>query len=101
MKKKELVKLYSNCLAGLFLGYQEDFGMVPLEIISYGKPLIAVDEGGYVNVIGDFHKIKEKHNLEEISGNLHIGQHKSSILNLFFIKHHLLTRRNLGHLFLN
>jgi glycosyltransferase involved in cell wall biosynthesis len=73
LKKKELVKLYSNCLAGLFLGYQEDFGMVPLEIISYGKPLIAVDEGGYVNVIGDFHKIKEKHNSEEMVEEIEKG----------------------------
>jgi len=63
---KELERLYANCLAGLFLGYQEDFGMVPLEIVNYGKPLIAVDEGGFVDAIGDFHKIKEKHESHEM-----------------------------------
>ena len=33
------------------------------------KPLIAVDEGGYVKLIQDnplFHKIKEKHNRKEM-----------------------------------
>jgi len=62
---KELKKLYSGCLAGIFLGYQEDFGLVPLEIISYGKPLLAVDEGGFVQLIKNnnyFHQINELHN---------------------------------------
>ena len=50
--------------AGLFLGYQEDFGIVPLEMIMAGKFLIGVDEGGYVKLLEKhhlFHKIKEKH----------------------------------------
>jgi glycosyltransferase involved in cell wall biosynthesis len=66
LNKKELENLYSNCLAGLFLGYQEDFGIVPLEIVNYGKPLIAIDEGGFVGAIGNFHKIKEKHDSGEM-----------------------------------
>ena len=66
---KELKKLIVNSRAGIFLGYQEDFGIVPLEIIMANKPLIAVDEGGYVKLIQDnplFHKIKEKHNRKEM-----------------------------------
>ncbi|MBU4308449.1 MAG: glycosyltransferase [Nanoarchaeota archaeon] len=66
LKKEKLENLYSNCLAGLFLGYQEDFGIVPLEIVNCGKPLIAVDEGGFVGAIGNFHKIKEKQNSKEM-----------------------------------
>lgn len=69
LSDKEINELYSKCIAGIFLGYQEDFGIVPLEIISRGKPLLAVDEGGYVNLIKDnplFYKIKEKHTKEEM-----------------------------------
>ncbi|MDE1848637.1 MAG: glycosyltransferase [Nanoarchaeota archaeon] len=66
---KDLRTLYSHCTAGLFIGYQEDFGIVPLEILSSGKPLIAVDEGGYVELVKNhphFHAIKERHTREEM-----------------------------------
>ena len=66
---KELSKLYSNCLAGIFLGYQEDFGIVPLEILQYGKPLIAPNEGGYVDLIKGnpmFYDVKERHDSEDV-----------------------------------
>ncbi len=65
LEKGEIEKLYSNCLAGLFLGYQEDFGIVPLEIVNYGKPLIAVNQGGFVKTLGNFYKIKEKENSKD------------------------------------
>ncbi len=66
---KELRDIIASSVAGVFLGYQEDFGIVPLEIISAGKPLLAVDEGGYTSVIKDhplFYKIKEKHEREKM-----------------------------------
>jgi glycosyltransferase involved in cell wall biosynthesis len=69
VSNKELEKLIANSIAGLFLGYQEDFGIVPLEIIMAGKSLIAVNEGGYVKLIKNhplFHKIREKYNREEM-----------------------------------
>lgn len=65
----ELEKIVSKSKAGIFLGYSEDFGMVPLEIISSGIPLISVDEGGFVEIIGDnsnFHKIPEKHSNQDM-----------------------------------
>lgn len=42
----ELAKLYRNCRAVLFLAKDEDFGMVPVEAMGYGKPVIAADSGG-------------------------------------------------------
>lgn len=69
VSNKKLSHLIANCKAGIFFGYQEDFGIIPLEIISAGKPLIAVDEGGFVKLIDKhplFHKIKEKHNRKEM-----------------------------------
>jgi glycosyltransferase involved in cell wall biosynthesis len=63
VKNDELSEIIYNSKAGLFLGYLEDFGITPLEIISAGKPLLAVDKGGYVSLIKDhplFYRIKEK-----------------------------------------
>jgi len=69
VSNKELEYILRKSLAGFFLGYQEDFGIVPLEILGAGKPLLAVDEGGYVKVIDKhplFHRIKEKHSRGEM-----------------------------------
>jgi len=66
---EELDKLYRNCSAGIFLGYEEDFGIVPFEIASYGKPLLAPNIGGYFDLIKQnplFIKIEEKHNNKEM-----------------------------------
>ncbi|MEX0919959.1 MAG: glycosyltransferase [Candidatus Pacearchaeota archaeon] len=75
----ELEKLIIGCRAGIFLGYQEDFGIVPLEIISAEKPLIAVEEGGYVDIIKDhplFHRLKERHHKEEMVKEVQEGLEK-------------------------
>ena len=40
----------------------EDFGIVPFEALAAGKPIIAVDKGGYVNLIKNilqYYPIKE------------------------------------------
>ena len=38
--------LYKNGYAVLFLAEKEDWGIIPIEAGSYGKPVIAVNEGG-------------------------------------------------------
>lgn len=42
----DLKKLYSASYATLFLAINEDTGLVPLESLAYGKPVISVNEGG-------------------------------------------------------
>lgn len=42
----ELVELYSNSYAMLFTAKDEDWGIVPLEAMASGKPVISVNEGG-------------------------------------------------------
>ena len=39
-------KLYSNCTAALYTPINEDYGLVPLEAMASGKPIITVNEGG-------------------------------------------------------
>ena len=43
---EELAELYAHCYAVLFTSFNEDWGMVPLEAMSFGKPVIAVNSGG-------------------------------------------------------
>jgi glycosyltransferase involved in cell wall biosynthesis len=42
----EMRALYDRCSAGLFTAFNEDWGLVPLEFMAAGKPVIAVDAGG-------------------------------------------------------
>jgi glycosyltransferase involved in cell wall biosynthesis len=42
----ELAALYQSCYATLFTAFNEDWGIVPLESMAFGKPTIAVNRGG-------------------------------------------------------
>ena len=41
-----LAQLYKDCCAVLNTTLNEDWGLVPLEAMAYGKPVIAVNQGG-------------------------------------------------------
>ena len=43
---RKLIDLYSRCTAVLYPPINEDYGLVPLEAMASGKPIIAVNEGG-------------------------------------------------------
>jgi glycosyltransferase involved in cell wall biosynthesis len=63
LNNKELLKLYEKSKAVLFVPFLEDFGIVPFEALAAGKPVLAVDRGGYVNLIKkipQFYPIKEE-----------------------------------------
>ena len=56
----QLRNVYAQCRALLFAA-DEDFGMVPLEAQSYGRPVIAYGKGGALEtVIGTFPPIREQ-----------------------------------------
>ena len=42
----ELADLYAGCRAVLFTAFNEDWGIVPLESMAFGKPVVAVNRGG-------------------------------------------------------
>ncbi len=43
---EELAELYRSCYGVLFTAFNEDWGIVPLEAMAFGKPVIAVNAGG-------------------------------------------------------
>jgi glycosyltransferase involved in cell wall biosynthesis len=47
----ELRRLYEECFALLFPPLNEDFGLVPIEAMAFGKPVIAVNRGGPLETI--------------------------------------------------
>src|SRR5205085_993127 len=48
---EELRRLYAQCYALLFTPFNEDLGIVPLEAMAFGKPVIAVNRGGPCEII--------------------------------------------------
>jgi len=62
LNNNDFLKLYEESKAVIFVPFMEDFGIVPFEALSLGKPLIAVDKGGYydlVKKIPQYYPIKE------------------------------------------
>jgi glycosyltransferase involved in cell wall biosynthesis len=49
----ELADLYQSCYATLFTAFNEDWGIVPLESMAFGKPVIAVNRGGPTESVQD------------------------------------------------
>lgn len=50
---QELAKVYAGCRAVIFPAEDEDFGIVPVEAMSFGKPVIALRSGGVVETVID------------------------------------------------
>lgn len=49
----ELIDLYSSCRGFITTAIDEDFGMTPVEAMAAGKPVVAVDEGGFRETVVD------------------------------------------------
>ena len=45
--EKEVIDLYSRCKGLICTAIDEDFGLTPLEAMASGKPVVAVNEGGF------------------------------------------------------
>ncbi len=76
--QKELFELYRNSKAVLFIPFMEDFGIVPFEAMACGKPLIAVDKGGYISLVKKYYDkntiwIKDSKKREELIKNINEG----------------------------
>ncbi len=47
VSESELLSLYSRCRGLICTAVDEDFGLTPVEAMASGKPVIAVNEGGF------------------------------------------------------
>jgi glycosyltransferase involved in cell wall biosynthesis len=50
---QRLVELVGNCLAGIYIPVEEDFGIIQCELMAAGKPVIGVKEGGLLETVID------------------------------------------------
>jgi glycosyltransferase involved in cell wall biosynthesis len=50
---ERLVELIGNCIAGIFIPKDEDAGMTQIEIMTAGKPIIGVKDGGLLETVVD------------------------------------------------
>lgn len=53
LNNHEVQILLARCLCVAFTPVREPFGIVALEALAAGKPLVAVNEGGYVEVVDE------------------------------------------------
>ena len=51
VSEKELIDLYAGCKGLICTAMDEDFGLTPLEAMASGKPVVAVNEGGFRETI--------------------------------------------------
>ena len=47
VKEEELIDLYARCKGHICTALDEDFGLTPVEAMASGKPVVAVNEGGF------------------------------------------------------
>jgi glycosyltransferase involved in cell wall biosynthesis len=76
LKSEELVNYYSKCKALIFPG-EEDFGIIPVEAQSCGKPVIAFARGGALETIIGYDGKNEK----QCTGLFFEDQNSDSLLN--------------------
>jgi len=79
---QELKDLYANCQGFITTAYNEDFGLTAVEALAARKPVIAPDDGGYIEsvvngqtgiLINDINSVKLAAAIKEIENNLSIN----------------------------
>lgn len=64
---KVLEEHYSNCRALIFPG-EEDYGIVPVEVQLFGKPVIAFGKGGVLETVLAYHSREARHAIHSSTG---------------------------------
>lgn len=53
VSEEELIGLYGRCKGLICTATDEDFGLTPVEAMASGKPVVAVNEGGFLESVVD------------------------------------------------
>ena len=73
VSEEELIDLYSHCIGFITTSIDEDFGMTPIEAMASGKPVIGINEGGYLEtVINNSTGMLVRPDVNEIINAIHI-----------------------------
>lgn len=64
----ELRDLYARCRAHICTAINEDYGLTPLEAMASGKPVVAVNEGGYLETVTELTGLLVEPNVNKIAG---------------------------------
>lgn len=51
VSEEELIELYAHCKGLICTAKDEDFGLTPVEAMASGKPVVAVNEGGFTETV--------------------------------------------------
>jgi len=75
-------ELYNHCRAYLFPAEEEDFGIAPVEAMAFGKPVIALKQGGVLETVvkgktGEFFNQPEIESLVKVLKNFKPQSYKS------------------------
>jgi len=78
---REKAKLLAGCRAYIFPAEEEDFGISPVEALAFGKPVIALRQGGVLESViegktGEFFDKPTTESLVEVLKNFKPGKYK-------------------------
>ncbi len=51
LSEEDLLKVYSKAIATIYIPYEEDFGLIPVESQAAGKPCIGASSGGVIESV--------------------------------------------------
>lgn len=79
---EDLPELYAKALATIVASEDEDFGIVPVESLASGTPVIAIEKGGFLETVvegktGQFFKEATVESLMEVLSKFEPGQFKA------------------------
>jgi len=65
--ESELRNLYAHCRAHICTALDEDYGLTPLEAMASGKPVVAVNDGGYRETVTEQTGLLVEPNVDKIA----------------------------------